>query len=52
MIQRLVSEIKAKNAPIVVGLDPTMKLMPKSLVEKHIAEHGQTLEAVGEAMFD
>ena len=52
MIQRLINQITEKNAPIVVGLDPTMKLMPKSLVEKHMAEQGQTLEAVGEAMFD
>ena len=52
MISRLINQITEKNAPIVVGLDPTMKLMPKTLVDKHIAEHGQTLEAVGEAMFD
>ena len=52
MIQKLINQIKEKNAPIVVGLDPTMKLMPKSLVDKYINEYGQTLEAVGEAMFD
>ncbi len=52
MIQKLISQIQEKNAPIVVGLDPTMKLMPKSLIEKYTSEMGQTLEAVGEAMFD
>lgn len=52
MIQRLIDQISSKNAPIVVGLDPTMKLMPKSLVEKYFADYGQTLEAVGEAIFD
>ena len=50
MITRLINQIQEKNAPIVVGLDPTMKLMPKTLVEKYFAEYGQTLEAVGEAM--
>ena len=52
MIQKLINQIQEKNAPIIVGLDPTMKLMPKTLVEKYFAEYGQTLEAVGEAMFD
>ena len=52
MIQKLINQITEKNAPVVVGLDPTIKLMPKSLVDRHINEHGQTLDAVGEAMFD
>ena len=52
MIQKLIDQIKEKNAPIVVGLDPTLKLMPGSLVSRYYAEYGQTLEAVGEAMFD
>ena len=38
MIQKLINQIQEKNAPIVVGLDPTMKLMPKSLVDKWIGE--------------
>lgn len=52
MIQQLINQITKKNAPIVVGLDPTIKLMPESLVEKYMDQYGQTLEAVGEAMFD
>ena len=52
MIQKLVNEITKKKAPIVVGLDPTLKLMPKSLVDKYFKEYGDSLEAVGEAMFD
>lgn len=52
MISRLVEQIKAKNAPIVVGLDPTMKLIPPSILQKYYAEMGQTLEAVGEAIFE
>ena len=29
MINKLVSEIKKKNAPIVVGLDPMLNYVPK-----------------------
>ena len=52
MINNLVSQIKDKKSPIVVGLDPTMKLMPKTLVNKYFNELGQTPEAVGEAIFE
>ena len=52
MISRLVEQIKAKNAPIVVGLDPTMKLIPPSVLNKYYGEMGHTLEAVGEAIFE
>ncbi len=52
MINRLVAQIKEKDAPIVVGLDPTLKLMPASLVNKYFNEMGQTPEAVAEAIFD
>lgn len=52
MIKRLITQITEKNAPIVVGLDPTIKLMPERLVKKYTDEMGQTLEAIGEAMFD
>ena len=51
MINKLVTKIQEKNAPIVVGLDPTMKLIPPSLVEAATKEYGQTLEAVGEAIW-
>ncbi len=52
MISKLIKQITDKNAPIVVGLDPTLKLMPASLVKKYTDQMGETLEAVGEAMFD
>ena len=52
MISKLISGIQEKKSPIVVGLDPTMKLMPKTLVQKYFDELGQTPEAVGEAIFD
>ena len=48
MIQKLVNEIKKKNAPIVVGLDPQMSFIPEELLNKYYAEKGNTLEAVAD----
>ena len=52
MINKLVSNIKKTNAPIVVGLDPTMKLIPKFLMDKAIKEHGETLDAAAAAIWE
>lgn len=51
MINKLIANIKKTNAPIVVGLDPTMQLIPKYIVDRCIAEYGETYEAVGEAIW-
>lgn len=50
MINTLIQKIQVTNAPIVVGLDPTLKLIPKFLVEKAMKEQGESLEAVAEAI--
>ena len=50
MINKLVSEIKKKNAPIVVGLDPMLNYVPKHIQEKAFAQHGETLEGAAEAI--
>jgi orotidine-5'-phosphate decarboxylase len=34
MIQKLIGQIKEKNAPVVVGLDPTMKFIPGHLLKE------------------
>ena len=52
MINKLIANIKKTNAPIVVGLDPTMKLIPAFIMEKAIKEHGETLKAAGAAIWD
>ena len=52
MINRLVSDIRKKNAPIVVGLDPTLKLIPDFIKEKHFKEKGNTLEAIADAIME
>lgn len=51
MINKLVEQIKKTNAPIVVGLDPTLKMIPEHIMKAAIAEHGETLEAAGEAIW-
>lgn len=51
MINKLVESIKKTNAPIVVGLDPTLKMIPEHIMKAAIAEHGETLEAAGEAIW-
>jgi orotidine-5'-phosphate decarboxylase len=52
MINKLIANIKKTNAPIVVGLDPTMKLIPAFIMEKAIKEHGETLNAAGAAIWE
>ncbi len=52
MINRLVEGIKKTGAPIVVGLDPTMKLIPGYIMKKAIAEYGETLDAAGAAIWE
>ncbi len=51
MINKLVNEIKKKNAPVVVGLDPTMAIIPECVKEKAFKEHGETLEGAAEAIW-
>ena len=51
MINRLIREIQKKNAPIVVGLDPTMKFIPGSVKEKAFSVYGETLQGAGEAIW-
>ncbi|MBQ7076641.1 MAG: orotidine-5'-phosphate decarboxylase [Lachnospiraceae bacterium] len=52
MIAKLNEKILKTNAPIVVGLDPTLKLIPPHILEKAYKEYGKTLKACGEAVFE
>ena len=52
MIEKLVEKIKKLEAPIVVGLDPTLNFVPKFLLDKSINEKGETLEAAADAIFE
>ena len=52
MISKLINEIKKKDAPIVVGLDPMLSYVPQYIQKKAFAEHGETLEGVCEAIWE
>lgn len=52
MIEKLVEKIKKLEAPIVVGLDPTLNFVPKFILDKAINEKGETLEAAADAIFE
>lgn len=51
MINKLVQEIKKKNAPIVIGLDPMLSYLPKHLLDEAFREYGEGLKGVAEAIF-
>lgn len=51
MINKLVDKIKKTDAPIVVGLDPMMKFIPKHITEQAFASYGETLEGAAEAVW-
>ncbi len=51
MINKLVAEIKKKEAPVVVGLDPMLKFIPEHIKAKAYGEFGETLEGAAEAIW-
>ena len=51
MINKLLDKIKKQNAPVVVGLDPMMKFVPKHLQDAAFKEYGETLEGAAEAIW-
>ena len=51
MIQVLIDRIKKLEAPIVVGLDPMWQYVPEFIQKEAIREHGETLEAAAEAIW-
>ena len=51
MINKLVAEIKKKDAPVVVGLDPMLGYVPEHLTKKAFEEFGETLEGAAEALW-
>jgi len=51
VINTLTEKIKKLEAPIVVGLDPTMKFVPAYIKKQAFAEFGETLRGAAEAIF-
>ncbi len=52
MVKKLIEGIKRTEAPIVVGLDPKVDFIPKRILDKAIAAHGESAEAVAEAFYE
>ena len=51
MVKKLIEKIVETNAPVVVGLDPMIRFIPKHIQETVFEEMGETLEAAGEAIW-
>ncbi len=51
MIDQLIQKIKEKQAPVVVGLDPTLALIPEAVKQEAYREYGETLEGAAEALW-
>lgn len=51
-IDRLIDEIKRKNNPTVVGLDPRIEYVPAFLKEKAFKDYGRSLKGASEAIFE
>ncbi len=51
MINKLNGKIKQTGAPIVVGLDPMLSYLPQHLLDAAVAEKGESLQAVADAIF-
>ena len=52
MINKLTEKIKKTGAPIVVGLDPTLQLIPESVLQKNYKEYGANPEGVAKAIVE
>lgn len=52
MINQLIQNIKKKNAPIVVGLDPMLSYVPQQILQKSFAQFGETLEGAADAIWE
>ncbi len=46
MINKLISNIRKTNAPIVVGLDPMLNYIPEHIQKKAFAEFGERRRAL------
>lgn len=52
MISELIAKIEKTSAPIVMGLDPTLQLIPEHIQKRAFSEFGESLEGAAEAVFN
>lgn len=51
MVSKLINNIVKTDAPIVVGLDPTLKFVPQYIQKECFEEYGETLKGAAEAIW-
>lgn len=51
MINKLADKIKKTEAPIVVGLDPTLKFVPEHIQKQAYAQYGESMRGAAEAVW-
>ena len=51
-IDRLITKIKIKNNPTVVGLDPKLEYVPSFIIENAVNQYGNTLKGASEAILE
>jgi len=51
-IDTLITQIKQKNNPTVVGLDPKLEYIPQYIIQKAFREHGQNLQGAASAILE
>lgn len=51
MIDKLIQNIKKKDAPVVVGLDPMLSYIPQYIQKSAYDEYGETLKGAAEAIW-
>ncbi len=50
MIVKLIEQIRIKNAPVCIGLDPMLDYIPQHIKEEAFAAKGESLEAAAQAI--
>ena len=51
MMKKLEDKIREKDAPVVVGLDPTLAMVPDRITQAAYRVYGMTAEGAGQALF-
>lgn len=51
MIEKLIEQIEKKQAPIVVGLDPSLNFVPEHILSEAFEDKGETLKGAAKAIW-
>ena len=51
-IDHLIDRIKEKNNPAIIGLDPLLEYVPKTIIKRAFDKHGKTIKGAAEAIYN